>query len=49
MKACPYRSKFYENLGGAEAEAELGLWLTGLEKVVKQMESAYKTNGWGTV
>lgn len=49
MKACPYRSKFYENLGGPAAEVELKPWLEGLDKVVKQMEGAYKTNGWGTV
>ena len=49
MKATPYRKDFYTRLGGPEAEVELKGWLAGLEKIVSQMESAYKSNGWGTV
>jgi hypothetical protein len=49
MKATPYRKDFYTRLGGPEAEVELKGWLAGLEKIVSQMEGAYKSNGWGTV
>ena len=49
MKATPYRKDFYTRLGGPEAEVELKAWLAGLDKIVSQMEGAYKTNGWGTI
>jgi hypothetical protein len=49
MKATPYRKDFYTRLGGPDAEVELKAWLEGLEKIVKQMEDAYKANGWGTI
>ncbi|KAJ9125601.1 hypothetical protein QFC22_000563 [Naganishia vaughanmartiniae] len=51
MKACPYRATFYPKLGEPEAEVqkELDEWLTGLEKIVAQMEKFYKEGGHGTI
>jgi hypothetical protein len=51
MKACPYRAVFYPKLGEPEAEVqkELDEWLTGLEKIVAQMEKFYKEGGHGTI
>ncbi|KAJ9109255.1 hypothetical protein QFC21_000584 [Naganishia friedmannii] len=51
MKACPYRATFYPKLGEPEAEVqkELDEWLTGLEKIVAQMEKFYKESGHGTI
>ncbi len=51
MKACPYRATFYPKLGSPpeEVQAELDQWLTGLDKIIKQMEVYYKSGGYGTV
>lgn len=51
MNACPYRAVFYPKLGEPQAEVqkELDEWLTGLEKIVAQMEQFYKAGGHGTV
>jgi hypothetical protein len=45
MKACPYREKFYADLGIASSgNEELREWLDGLDRIVKQVQLFYKTN-----
>ncbi|MBW0564411.1 hypothetical protein O181_104126 [Austropuccinia psidii MF-1] len=48
MKACPYRAALFEKLGPKDqVEVELEKWLTGLEKVVKRIQSFYEKGGYG--
>jgi hypothetical protein len=51
MKAVPYRSNFYRVLGEPvdEVMRELDLWLSGLERILARMESAYKEGEFGSI
>jgi len=48
MKACPYRTVFYEKLGSPpeRVETQLRAWLEALDKIVKHMEGFYETGGY---
>ena len=55
MKACPYRSTFYEKLasdpaGGApvpqnQLNEELNKWLAALDAIVTRLQTFYEVNG----
>jgi hypothetical protein len=48
MKACPYRADLYVKLGTKEkVDVELERWLTGLEKIVGQIERFYEKGNYG--
>ena len=51
MKAVPYRTNFYRVLGEPTdvVMAELDAWLSGLEKVVHQMDTVYKEGRYGSI
>jgi hypothetical protein len=49
MKACPYRSVFYEKLGSDQAvvKEQMETWLSSLEGIVKEMQGVYATKDYG--
>lgn len=49
MKACPYRTVFYEKLGSPpeKVNAELGTWLVALDAILKHMNAFYEKGGYG--
>ncbi|KAF8522381.1 glycolipid transfer protein [Gautieria morchelliformis] len=49
LKACPYRSVFYEKLGSPpeRVDAELGKWLEALDGILKRMNTFYDKGGYG--
>jgi len=48
MKACPYRADLYEKLGPKDkVDVELERWLSGLEKIVGQIENFYEKGNYG--
>lgn len=49
MKACPYRTVFYEKLGSPPetVDKQLGTWLTALDGILSRMNTFYEKGGYG--
>ncbi|KAG8929681.1 hypothetical protein FRC03_001603 [Tulasnella sp. 419] len=48
MKACPYRSDFYQKLGPADkVDTDMQTWLTALDGIVKHLQAFYEDGGHG--
>ena len=55
MKACPYRSAFFEKLASdpatgttvpeAKVDEELNKWLAALDSIVTRLQTFYEVNG----